>query len=79
MKVVHQHDIAGRFDFLRVEDPAAVRRNRKTATEIIVGFVTPVHAEANIPDREQDGLLATVLFQRVYISHADHYVIFDPR
>ena len=25
------------------------------------------------------GLLATVLFQRIYISHADHYVIFDPR
>jgi hypothetical protein len=33
----------------------------------------------NVPDREEDGLLATVLFQRIFISHADHFVIFDPR
>jgi Aspartyl protease len=44
-----------------------------------VPFVTPVHAAQNVPDREEDGLLATVLFQRVYISHGGHYVIFDPR
>jgi hypothetical protein len=44
-----------------------------------VPFVTPVHAVSNVPDREEDGLLATVLFQRVYISHGGHYVIFDPR
>ena len=44
-----------------------------------VPFVTPVHAVQNVPDREEDGLLTTVLFQRVYISHSDHYVIFDPR
>jgi hypothetical protein len=44
-----------------------------------VPFVTPVRAAADVPDREEDGILATVLFQRVFISHADHYVIFDPR
>jgi len=44
-----------------------------------VPFVTPVHAAQNVPDREEDGLLATVLFQRVYICHSGHYVIFDPR
>ena len=44
-----------------------------------VPFVTPVHAVPNVPDREEDGLLATVLFERVYISHGGHYVIFDPR
>jgi hypothetical protein len=56
-------------------------QDMRLGTRVIrkVPFVTPVHAEANIPDREQDGLLATVLFQRVYINHAGHYVIFDPR
>jgi hypothetical protein len=44
-----------------------------------VPFVTPVSTAQYIPDRKEDGLLATVLFQRVYVSHADHYVIFDPR
>jgi hypothetical protein len=44
-----------------------------------VPFVMPVHAAQNVPDREEDGLLATVLFQRVYISHGGRYVIFDPR
>ena len=44
-----------------------------------VPFVTPVHAVQNVPDREEDGLLATVLFQRVYVSHSDGFVIFDPR
>jgi hypothetical protein len=44
-----------------------------------VPFVTPVSAAQNVPNREEDGLLPTVLFQRVYISHADHYVVFDPK
>lgn len=44
-----------------------------------VPFVTPVSTAKYIPDRKEDGLLATVLFQRLYVSHADHYVIFDPR
>jgi hypothetical protein len=29
--------------------------------------------------QEEDGVLATVLFQRVYVSHSDRFVIFDPR
>ena len=44
-----------------------------------VPFVTPVSASQNIPDREEDGILATVLFERVYINHTNRYVIFDPR
>jgi hypothetical protein len=44
-----------------------------------VSFVIPVNAEPSIPDREEDGLLPTVLFQRVYINFAQRYVIFDPR
>ena len=44
-----------------------------------VPFVTPVNTAQNVPGREEDGILATVLFQRVYISHADHFIIFDPK
>jgi hypothetical protein len=44
-----------------------------------VPFVTPASAPQNVPDREEDGILATVLFQRVYVSHSGHFVIFDPR
>lgn len=45
-----------------------------------IRFVTPVNAaEQGLPDRDEDGLLATILFGRVYISHTDHYVILDPR
>jgi hypothetical protein len=44
-----------------------------------VPFVTPAGGSQNVPDREEDGVLATVLFQRVYVSHSDRFVIFDPR
>ena len=43
-----------------------------------VPFWTPASGSQNVPDREEDGLLATVLFQRVYVSHSDRFVIFDP-
>lgn len=43
-----------------------------------VPFVTPV-AVSNVPSRDEDGILATVLFDRVYINHADRYVILNPR
>jgi hypothetical protein len=42
-------------------------------------FVTPASGSHSVPDREEDGILATVLFQRVYVSHSDRFVIFDPR
>jgi hypothetical protein len=44
-----------------------------------VPFVTPANRSQKVPDREEDGILATVLFQRVFVSHSDHFVIFDPR
>lgn len=44
-----------------------------------IQFVTPVHAAQNVPDREEDGILPTVLFRRVYINNSDHYVVFDPK
>ena len=44
-----------------------------------VPFVTPASASQSLPDREEDGILATVLFQRVYVSHSERFVIFDPK
>jgi Aspartyl protease len=42
-----------------------------------ISFVTPVSSEDKVPSRQEDGLLPTELFQRVFISSSDHYVIFD--
>jgi Aspartyl protease len=50
-----------------------------TRTLTRVPFVTPVTATPSLPNREEDGLLPTVLFRRVFISFADHYIVFDPR
>jgi hypothetical protein len=43
-----------------------------------VPFVTPANGSQNVPDREEDGILDTVLFHRVYISHSGHFIIFNP-
>jgi hypothetical protein len=53
----------------------------RTGAKIIrkVPFVTPVSAAPNVPDRDEDGILATVLFERVYIDHIDRYVMLNPR
>jgi Aspartyl protease len=44
-----------------------------------ISFVTPVSVGKNVPGRGEDGLLPTLLFHSVFISGADHYVIFDPK
>jgi hypothetical protein len=44
-----------------------------------ISFVTPVSVAKNLPTQREDGLLPTVLFQRVFISGGDHFVIFDPK
>jgi len=44
-----------------------------------VPFVTPAGAAQSSPDREEDGILATVLFQRVFVSHSGRFIIFDPK
>jgi hypothetical protein len=44
-----------------------------------VPFVTPVSAGKYVPMRDEDGVLPTLLFQRVFISGAECYVVFDPR
>jgi hypothetical protein len=43
-----------------------------------VPFVAPTDSGENMPKVDFDGLLPTVLFQRVFISYADHYAVLDP-
>ena len=50
-----------------------------TRTLTHVYFVTPVSVEQNVPTIRTDGVLPTVLFQRVFISGPGHYVVFDPK
>jgi predicted aspartyl protease len=44
-----------------------------------VSFATPVTPRNDVPSLKEDGLLPTMLFQRVFISGSDHYVVFDAR
>ena len=44
-----------------------------------ISFVTPVAVAKNLPRQREDGLLPTVLFQRVFISGTGHYVVFNPK
>jgi hypothetical protein len=46
-----------------------------------ISFVTPVTVGKNLEEQHEDGLLPTVLFERVFIGGGagDHYVVFDPK
>jgi hypothetical protein len=43
-----------------------------------VSFAVPADSGENGLTSEQDGLLTTVLFRRVFISYADRFVVLDP-
>jgi hypothetical protein len=43
-----------------------------------VFFVAPTAAGEDIPSPEIDGVLPTALFQRVFISSADHFAVLEP-
>ncbi len=43
-----------------------------------ISFVTPVATGKDVPKVEVDGLLPTILFERIFISYADHYAVLDP-
>jgi hypothetical protein len=55
--------------------PQEMRIGKRTMSD--VAFVTPVSVAKNIPTLEEDGLLPTLLFQRVFISSEEHYIVFD--
>jgi hypothetical protein len=43
-----------------------------------VSFVAPQGGKKNSGMTNFDGLLATELFRRVFIDHADHFAVLDP-
>jgi hypothetical protein len=43
-----------------------------------VGFITSTSVRKDARTSNFDGLLATGLFRRVFINHAEHYVVLDP-
>jgi predicted aspartyl protease len=59
-----------------VVPPANIQIGNRILTKIT--FVTPVRVAKNLPRQHEDGLLPTVLFQRVFISGTGHFVVFDP-
>ena len=44
-----------------------------------LAFLVPAGAGSRLIGAGEDGLLPTAIFKRVFISYADHFVIFDPR
>jgi len=42
-----------------------------------IQFVMPMNAGRNSPKADVDGLLPTMLFQRIYVNYADHYVVLE--
>ncbi len=44
-----------------------------------IAFLTPISMGREMARTSMDGLLPTALFHRVFISYADHFVMFDPR
>jgi hypothetical protein len=43
-----------------------------------ISFVVPSTQGKDTPDTKIDGVLPTVLFQRAFISYADHFAVLDP-
>jgi len=60
-----------------VVPPQDIRIGTRTLNHVY--FFTPVSVEQKIPVMETDGLLPTVVFQRLFISSGGHYVIFEPK
>jgi Aspartyl protease len=42
-----------------------------------IQFVMPMNAGKNSPKADVDGLLPTMLFQRIYVNYANHYVVLE--
>lgn len=42
-----------------------------------IQFVMPMNTAKDSPKPDVDGLLPTILFQRIYVNYTDHYVVLD--
>jgi hypothetical protein len=70
-------EVGGARRSFAVLPPQDVRLGSRIVRGVL--FVTPVRAAQNLENREEDGILATVLFRRVFVSHSNHFVIFHPK
>lgn len=43
-----------------------------------ISVITPISASKDVPKLAIDGLIQTILFQRIYLSYTDRYVVLDP-
>ena len=71
------HVTGGAVEYFAMMPPQDVRIGRHVVSN--VKFAAPVRNGENVVFNGEDGLLPTGLFKRVFVSHADHFVIFDPR
>ena len=62
---------------LTVLPPEEVRIGSRVTRQ--VAFLLPASTGRKVIGAGEDGLLPTALFKRVFISYADHFVIFAPR
>lgn len=71
------HVTGGALEYFVAMPPQDVWIGRRLIPN--VRFATPVRNQENIAIRNEDGLLPTALFRRVFISYSNHFVIFNPR
>lgn len=69
--------IDGREHTVAILRPQDLRVGTKALHEI--SFIVPVETENEAQPRDFDGLLPTVLFQRVYVSYLDRFAVLDPQ
>jgi Aspartyl protease len=73
--LVHSPTIGKQMQSFKVLPPKDVQIGKTLLRE--VEFLTPTVSPAVKPG--EDGLLPTALFQRVFLSYAQHYAILDPK
>jgi hypothetical protein len=67
--------VAGGQQAFAVLPPQDIQVGRSFIRQI--SFVTPIDTGKDVPKIEEDGLLPTAIFQRIYINRADHYAVVD--
>jgi hypothetical protein len=76
------HEVRGRSaggaaQSFKVLAPEDVKIGNRWMRQVV--FITPTGSTHAAQKAGQDGLLPTALFQRVFLSYADHFAILDPK
>ncbi len=69
--------IGGTSIFFQLMAPQRIRIGNQVVSD--VKFAAPVASKQNVVFAGQDGLLPTSLFERVFISYRDEFVVLNPR